>query len=87
MFTISESDTYKSNIKKPQLKRYAKKIAEQVYPILRLNPFYGANIKKLKGDLSDIYRYRVGSFRLFYLILESEKRVVILSLANRKDAY
>ena len=87
MFTISESDTYKANIKKPELKRYAEKISEQVYPILKLNPFYGANIKKLKGDLSEIYRYRVGSFRLFYLILESEKRVVILSLRNRKDAY
>ncbi len=87
MFTISESDTYKANIKKPELKRYAKKISEQVYPILKLNPFYGANIKKLKGDLSEIYRYRVGSFRLFYLILESEKRVVILSLRDRKDAY
>jgi mRNA interferase RelE/StbE len=87
MFTISESDTYKANIKKPELKRYAKKISEQVYPTLRLNPFYGPNIKKLKGDLSEIYRYRVGSFRLFYLILEPEKRVVILSLRDRKDAY
>ena len=87
MFTISESNTYKANIKKLELKRYAKKISEQVYPILRLNPFYGPNIKKLKGDLSEIYRYRVGSFRLFYLILAPEKRVVILSLRDRKDAY
>lgn len=87
MFTISETDTYKGNIKKPELKRYAKRIAEQIYPILRSNPFYGSNIKKLKGDLADIYRYRVGSFRLFYIIIETEKRVVILSLRDRKDAY
>jgi mRNA interferase RelE/StbE len=87
MFVISETDTYKANIKKSELKIYAKKISEQVYPILRSNPFYGANIKKLKGELSEIYRYRVGSFRLFYLIVESEKRVVILSLRDRKDAY
>ena len=87
MFTISETDTYKANIKKPELKKFVKKISEQVYPLLRTNPFYGPNIKKLKGNLSEIYRYRVGSFRLFYLIVESEKRVVILSLRDRKDAY
>ncbi len=87
MFTISETETYIANIKKPELKKYAKKIAEQVYPVLRANPYFGSNIKKLKGDLADIYRYRVGSFRLFYLILDAEKRVVILSLRARKDAY
>lgn len=87
MYTISETDTYKANIKKPDLKKYAEKISGQVYPILRSNPFYGTNIKKLKGELSEIYRYRIGSFRLFYMIIDSEKRVVILSLRNRKDAY
>jgi len=87
MFTISETDTYKANLKKPELKKYVQKIRDQVYPILRSNPFFGAHIKKLKGDLSAIYRYRVGSFRLFYMILDAEKRVVILSLRDRKDAY
>lgn len=87
MFTISETDTYRASVKKPELKRYAKKVSEQVYPVLRTNPYFGTNIKKQKGDLSDIYRYRIGTFRLFYIVIESERRVVILSLRDRKDAY
>lgn len=87
MYIIAETATYKSNVNRPELRKYAKKISEQIYPILRKNPFYGPHIKKLKGDLSDIYRYRIGSFRLFYTILETDKRIVILSLSHRKDAY
>lgn len=87
MFIIAESDTYKGNLKKPELLKYTRKITQQVYPVLKSNPFYGPNIKKLRGDLSDIYRYRIGKFRLFYIILETEKRVVLLSLRDRKDAY
>lgn len=87
MFIIAETLTYKASVNRPELRKYKKKISDQVYPILRENPFYGANIKKLKGELSDIYRYRIGSFRLFYMVLEAEKRVVILSLRHRKDAY
>ena len=87
MYKIAETDTYKRNIKKTELKKFVKKINDHIYPILKENPYFGPNIKKLKGDLSEIYRYRIGSFRLFYMIMESEKRIIILSLQNRKDAY
>lgn len=87
MFIIAETATYKASAERPELRKYTRKISDQVYPILQENPFYGSNIKKLKGDLSDIYRYRIGSFRLFYTVLEAEKRVIILSLRHRKDAY
>jgi len=44
-------------------------------------------MKRLKGDLSAIYRYRVGDYRIFYTI-DSEKGIIyLLDLDNRKDAY
>jgi mRNA interferase RelE/StbE len=48
------------------------KIFEDIYPILRNNPFFGVNIKKLKGEYKDIYRFRIGDYRLFYKVNEKE---------------
>ena len=64
-----------------------KKINEYVYPILRENPYFGTNIKKLKGNFKDIYRYRVGDYRLFYKISEETVIVFIINIEARKDAY
>ena len=36
----------------------------------------GTNKKKLKGDFKGYYRYRIGNYRLFYLI-EKKKKLVI----------
>jgi mRNA interferase RelE/StbE len=54
---------------------------------LRNNPFLGPNIKRLKGELSSIYRYRVGDYRLFYTLDQEKKLVFIMDITNRKDAY
>jgi len=64
-----------------------KKISEYVYPILRENPYFGTNIKKLKGNFKDIYRYRIGDYRLFYKISEETVIVFIINIEARKDAY
>jgi mRNA interferase RelE/StbE len=67
--------------------RNSLKIKQDIYPVLRNNPFFGPNIKRLKGELSSIYRYRIGNYRLFYSV-DTEKRLVfILDLEQRKDAY
>ena len=58
-----------------------------VYPQLKLNPLFGTNIKKLKGDFEGYYRYRVGSYRLFYLIDNEKVIVVIVDLKHRQNAY
>jgi mRNA interferase RelE/StbE len=63
------------------------KISDYVYPILRENPFYGPNIKKLKGEYKDIYRYRIGDFRLLYKISDETVIVFIIDIEQRKDAY
>ena len=41
------------------------------------NPFIHPNIKRLKGTLAGLYRYRVGEWRIIYNIIELEKVVNI----------
>jgi mRNA interferase RelE/StbE len=87
-FRIAESDGFQKQLKKnPDLRRIYKKITEFVYPLLRDNPFYGPNTKRLRGNWSDFYRYRLGDYRLFYTINEDDIVVVVVKLEHRKSAY
>jgi mRNA interferase RelE/StbE len=58
-----------------------------VYPILKNNPFFGTNIKKLKGKYKEVYRFRIGDYRLFYKVEENEALIFIVNIENRKDTY
>ena len=64
-----------------------KKLKEFVYPQLRTEPFFGKNIKKLKNYTPETWRYRIGKYRLFYIVNSEEKIVYILTLDLRKEAY
>ncbi len=64
-----------------------KKLHQYVYPQLRDEPHWGNNIKKLIDYNPELWRYRIGRYRLFYAIDEIEKIVYILSIDFRKDAY
>lgn len=87
-FRIAETDGFRKQLKKsPDLKRIYKKVTDYVYPLLRENPYYGPNIKRLRENLSDLYRYRIGNYRLFYAVKEDEIVVVIITLEHRKSAY
>ncbi|XHX78935.1 MAG: type II toxin-antitoxin system RelE/ParE family toxin [Stenomitos frigidus ULC029] len=64
----------------------AKKIArclEQLQQTPRTHP----NIKALKGRLSGYYRYRLGDYRLVYLLDDETRRVLVMTIAHRKDVY
>ena len=63
------------------------KIKSVVYPQLRRNPYFGPNIKKLKGELSPYYRFRIGDYRLFYLIEAEKVLVAVVDLKHRQNAY
>jgi mRNA interferase RelE/StbE len=63
------------------------KIRDVVYPQLRRNPYFGPNIKKLKGKLAPYYRFRIGNYRLFYLIEADKVFVVVVDLRHRQGAY
>ncbi|MBZ0202132.1 MAG: type II toxin-antitoxin system RelE/ParE family toxin [Ignavibacteria bacterium] len=45
------------------------------------------NIKKLSGQLSGLFRYRVGDYRVIYEIDEKSKSVEVLSIKHRKNVY
>ncbi|HAV10588.1 MAG TPA: type II toxin-antitoxin system mRNA interferase toxin, RelE/StbE family [Dehalococcoidia bacterium] len=86
-FRISETLTFQKKAASRIHKQYYSRIKDNIYPVLRNNPFFGPNIKRLKGELSSIYRYRIGDYRLFYTIDSEMKIVFILDVAHRKDAY
>jgi len=64
-----------------------KKLLQHIYPQLREEPHYGNNIKKLIGYKPETWRYRIGKYRLFYIIEENEKIIYVLSIDLRKEAY
>lgn len=86
-FKIAETETFEKKASKPKFKDLYRKISTFVYPLLRENPYFGPNIKKLKGPLKDIYRFRIGDYRLFYTISDETVIVFILDIEARKDAY
>jgi len=77
-FRVFETDEF--------LKRL-KKLDAFVYPQIKAEPFWGNNIKKLKGYSQSTWRYRIGKFRLFYIIEQDEQIISVLTVDDRKDAY
>ena len=86
-FKIAETETFQKKITSSKYKSLYGKISDYVYPILRANPFFGPNIKKLKGEYKDLYRYRIGDYRLFYTVSDETVIVFILDIEARKNAY
>ena len=86
-FKIAETETFEKKISTAKFKSLYKKITDYVYPILRKNPYFGPNIKKLKGNYKELYRFRMGNYRLFYKIVEEEVIIFIIDIEARKDAY
>lgn len=86
-FSIAETTSFEKKIKKSQYKSLYSKITSYIYPQLKKNPFFGPNIKRLKGELSKFYRYRLGNYLLFYKIEEERVMVFVIDIEHRKDAY
>ena len=86
-FRIAETETFRKRIAKPQFRRYYAKIRDYVYPILRNNPYFGPNIRRLKGDYAAFYRYRIGQQRLFYTVSADEVTVYVIDIEHRGKAY
>jgi len=64
-----------------------RRIKERVYPALRVQPFFGKNIRKLVGFSARTWRYRLGDYRIFYTIDDGKMVVSILTISDRKDMY
>ena len=51
---------------------------------LQRDPHQG---KPLKGELRGRYSYRVGSYRIVYLVRQRELLVLIIDVGHRRDIY
>ncbi|WOE69010.1 type II toxin-antitoxin system mRNA interferase toxin, RelE/StbE family [Hydrogenimonas thermophila] len=60
------------------------KIIETIENRLARDPFIG---KRLAGNLSEYYRYRVGNYRIIYLIYQMKIEIEIIKIGHRKDIY
>ena len=87
MFKIAETETFEEELKALRLQQRFDKAKKTIYSMLKENPYYGNNIKKLKGNYAGLYRYRLGDYRLIYSIDEEEQIVFMLHAVQRKDAY
>ena len=89
-FRIFETEEFLRKLKKLSARDITflrKKLDSFVYPQLKAAPFWGNNIKKLKGYSPNTWRYRIGKFRLFYIVDQEEQVIYILTIDDRKDAY
>ena len=86
-FEIAETETFQRSISKKEISKIYNRVKTYVDPQLKINPFFGKNIKKLKGEFKDVYRYRIGEYRLFYQVDEKQIFIFIMDIVKRKDAY
>ena len=64
-----------------------KKLKNFIYPQLKDEPHFGNNIKKLVNYNPPTWRYRIGKYRLFFIIDENEKIISLITIDHRKDAF
>ena len=55
--------------------------------IILENPRYHVHIKKLEGDLKDMYRYRLGNLRILYEVHDDIKTIRIKAIEARGSVY
>ena len=60
------------------------RIANVIEKLIDHPPFSG--VVKLKGD-DNLYRFRVGEYRVIYEIDDSDKKIVITRIRHRRDVY
>jgi len=65
-------------------KAWQKRIIKAIKTKLVKNPFQG---KRLVGDLSPYYRFRVGDYRVIYEVVEQEVLITVVRIRHRKAVY
>ncbi len=51
-----------------QRDRMRRKLTTYAYPQLRVNPYAGQHIKKLRDAVPETWRHRIGDYRFFYAV-------------------
>jgi mRNA interferase RelE/StbE len=66
-------------------KQDAARIVAKIKEHLLRDP--GSAGKPLKGVFKGLFRYRVGAYRVIYAVDHEERRLIVLHVKHRKDAY
>ena len=88
-FRIFETSQFQQDLEQDfsgQRDRVIRKLRSYVYPQLRINPYVGKNIKKLRGQ-PETWRYRIGDYRFFYAVVDHERVVMMTAADVRGRAY
>jgi mRNA interferase RelE/StbE len=76
---------------KKQLRKLDKPVARRIVDFMdeRIAPSEDARVmgKALKGPLGDLWRYRVGDYRLLCDIQDGVLTVLVLQIGNRREVY
>jgi len=89
-YRVFETDQFSKDLKRLARSghsRVMEKLRRVVYPQLRGQPHFGANVRKLEGYAPETWRYRIGSWRFFYEIDEDEKVVAMIAAEHRSAVY
>ncbi len=66
------------------LKKFQRPYAEAIFEVIRLmpvSPFFG-DIQRMKGE-ENVWRRRIGAYRLFYKVLQRERAILIFHVERR----
>ena len=89
-YRIFETDEFRARLdtlQKRDAEFIRRKLEDYVYPQLKEESSVGRNVKKLRGYEPDTWRYRIGKFRLFYIVDREEAVIYMLTVDLRRDAY
>ena len=89
-YRIFETDIFIDDIEGLQSsirEKIKSKLKDHVYLILKDQPYFGKNIKKLSNYNPETWRYRIGDYRIFYTINDENRIISMLTISDRKDAY
>ncbi|MGA2362314.1 MAG: type II toxin-antitoxin system RelE/ParE family toxin [Candidatus Aminicenantales bacterium] len=89
-YRIFETGQFQSDLQEhlgPRREKVIARLLVDVYPQLRAQPYFGRNIKKLKGYKPETWRYRIGGFRFFYEIDDARKIVFMIAADTRQKSY
>ena len=70
-----------------EFNRLPKNEKERIFEAIKKLSEFPYNGTKLRGKLEGLWRWRVGNYRIIYLIDEKEKTIVFLDVGPRKTIY
>ncbi|HEY5609872.1 MAG TPA: type II toxin-antitoxin system RelE/ParE family toxin [Thermoanaerobaculia bacterium] len=85
-FRIFETEQFRRDLRgivRSGEARIDKRLTAVVYAQLREHPHFGPNIRKLKQDGPETWRFRIGSWRFFYEIDEAARILFMIAASHR----